>query len=110
MTWTAIFVEIRFARGDFSEFGKSQFVWTTEVTLLAQHSNPDLLLPSFEGEYKYEGILNFISRVFISGIFTLFAYWSDCVDRNDKVFTLLYKIVMHKKVSHPDDLIYKPEI
>ena len=75
MTWTAIFVEIRFARGDFSEFGKSQFVWTTEVTLLAQHSNPDLLLPSFEGEYKYEGILNFISRVFISGIFILFAYW-----------------------------------
>jgi len=40
MTWTAIFVEIRFARGDFSEFGKSQFTWTTEVTLLAQHSNP----------------------------------------------------------------------
>ena len=76
MTWTAIFVEIRFARGDFSEFGKShQFTWTTEVTLLAQHSNPDLLLPSFEGEYKYEGILNFISRVFISGIFILFAYW-----------------------------------
>ena len=92
MTWTAIFVEIRFARGDFSEFGKSQFVWTTEVTLLAQHSNPvfstkciDIytdpaqnithLLPSFEGEYKYEGILNFISRVFISGIFILFAYW-----------------------------------
>ena len=98
MTWTAIFVEIRFARGDFSEFGKSQFVWTTEVTLLAQHSNPDLLLPSFEGEYKYEGILNFISRVFISGIFILFVCllahgWSDCVDRNDKVFTLLYKIV-----------------
>ena len=33
----------------------------------------------------------------ISGIFKLFANWSDCVDRNDKVFTLLYKIVMHKK-------------
>ena len=46
----------------------------------------------------------------ISGIFILFAHWSDCVDRNDKVCTLLYKIVMHKKVSHPDDLIYKPEI
>ena len=30
--------------------------------------------------------------------------WSDCVDRNDKVFTLLYKIVMHKKVSHPDEI------
>jgi len=41
----------------------------------------------------------------ISGIFKLFAhYWSDCVDRNDKVFTLLYKIVMHKKVSHPDEI------
>ena len=40
----------------------------------------------------------------ISGIFTLFANWSDCVDRNDKVFTLLYKIVMHKKVSHPDEI------
>jgi hypothetical protein len=41
----------------------------------------------------------------ISGIFTLlFAHWSDCVDRNDKVFTLLYKIVMHKKVSHPDEI------
>jgi len=27
----------------------------------------------------------------ISGIFILFANWSDCVDRNnDKVFTLLY--------------------
>jgi len=24
----------------------------------------------------------------ISGIFMLFAHWSDCVDRNDKVFTL----------------------
>ena len=44
----------------------------------------------------------------ISGIFILFAHWSDCVDRNDKVFTLLYtfegKIVMHKKVSHPDEI------
>ena len=40
----------------------------------------------------------------ISGIFKLFAHWSDCVDRNDKVFTLLYKIVMHKKVSHPDEI------
>jgi hypothetical protein len=41
----------------------------------------------------------------ISGIFTLlFAHWSDCVDRNDKVFTLLYKIVMHNKVSHPDEI------
>jgi hypothetical protein len=28
----------------------------------------------------------------MSGIFTLFAHWSDCVDRNDKVFTLLYYI------------------
>ena len=26
------------------------------------------------------------------------------MDRNDKVFTLLYKIVMHKKVSHPDEI------
>jgi len=25
----------------------------------------------------------------MSGIFILFAHWSDCVDRNDKVFTLL---------------------
>ena len=40
----------------------------------------------------------------ISGIFKLFAHWSECVDRNDKVFTLLYKIVMHKKVSHPDEI------
>ena len=40
----------------------------------------------------------------ISGIFKLFAHWSDCVDRNDKVFTLLYIIVMHKKVSHPDEI------
>jgi len=33
----------------------------------------------------------------ISGIFILFAHWSDCVDRNDEVFiTLLYKIVMHR--------------
>ena len=42
----------------------------------------------------------------ISGIFILFAHWSDCVDRNDKVFItfLLYYIlliVMHKKMSHP---------
>jgi len=38
----------------------------------------------------------------ISGIFILFAHWSDyCVDRNDKVFTLLYYIVMHKKLAHP---------
>ncbi len=36
-----------------------------------------------------------------SGIFILFAHWSDCVDRNDKVFTLLYKIVMNIKMSHP---------
>ena len=36
-----------------------------------------------------------------SGIFTLFAHWSDCVDRNYKVFTLLYKIVMNIKISHP---------
>jgi hypothetical protein len=27
------------------------------------------------------------------------------VDRNDKVFTLLYKIVMHKKMAHPYDLL-----
>ena len=40
----------------------------------------------------------------MSGIFRLFAHWSDCVDRNDKVFTLLYKIVMQKKVSHPDEI------
>ena len=26
------------------------------------------------------------------------------MDRNDKVCTLLYKIVMHKKVSHPDEI------
>ena len=26
------------------------------------------------------------------------------MDRNDKVFTLLYKIVMHKKMSHPDEI------
>jgi len=26
----------------------------------------------------------------MSGIFILFAHWSDCVDRNDKIFTLLY--------------------
>jgi len=26
------------------------------------------------------------------------------VDRNDKVCTLLYKIVMHKKMSHPDEI------
>ena len=33
----------------------------------------------------------------ISGIFILFAHWSDCVDRNDEVFiTLLYKIVIHR--------------
>ena len=54
--------------------------------------------------------INKVAYVNISGIFILFAHWSDCVDRNDKVCTLLYKIVMHKKVSHPDDLIYKPEI
>ena len=40
----------------------------------------------------------------ISGIFILFAHWSDCVDRNDKVFTFVIKIVMHKKVSHPDEI------
>ena len=42
----------------------------------------------------------------ISGIFILFANWSDyCVDRNDKVFTLLYiKIVMPKKLAHPDEI------
>ena len=35
----------------------------------------------------------------------LFAHWSDCVDRNDKVFTfLLYKIVLHKKISHPYEI------
>ena len=27
----------------------------------------------------------------ISGIFILFAHWSDCVDRNDKVFPLIYE-------------------
>ena len=26
------------------------------------------------------------------------------MDRNDKVFTLLYKIVMHKKVAHPYEI------
>ena len=26
------------------------------------------------------------------------------MDRNDKVFTLLHKIVMHKKLSHPDEI------
>ena len=41
----------------------------------------------------------------ISGLFILFANWSDCVDRNDKVFTLLYiKIVMPKKLAHPDEI------
>ena len=41
----------------------------------------------------------------ISGIFILFAHWSDyCVDRNDKVFTLLYYIVMHKKLAHPYEI------
>ena len=40
----------------------------------------------------------------ISGIFILFAHWSDCVGRNDKVFTFLYKIVMHKKMSHPYEI------
>ena len=40
----------------------------------------------------------------MSGIFILFAHWSDCVDRNDKVFTLLYKIVMPKKLAHPDEI------
>ena len=34
----------------------------------------------------------------------MFAHWSDCVDRNDKVFTLLYKIVMHKKEAHPYEI------
>ena len=29
----------------------------------------------------------------ISGIFILFADWGDCVDRNDKVFTLLFNII-----------------
>ena len=42
-------------------------------------------------------------------ILTLVAHWSDCVDRNDKVFTLLYviiyiKIVMHKKMAHPYEI------
>ena len=40
----------------------------------------------------------------ISGIFILFAHWSDFVDRNDKAFTLLYKVVIHKKVSHPYEI------
>ena len=40
----------------------------------------------------------------IIGIFTLFAHWSDCVDRNDKVLTLIYKIVMHEKLSHPYEI------
>ena len=40
----------------------------------------------------------------ISGIFILSAHWSDCVDRNDKVFTLLYKIVMHKKEAQPYEI------
>jgi hypothetical protein len=26
------------------------------------------------------------------------------VDRNDKAFTLLYKVVIHKKVSHPYEI------
>ena len=26
------------------------------------------------------------------------------MDRNDKVFTFVIKIVMHKKVSHPDEI------
>ena len=33
----------------------------------------------------------------------MFAHRSDCVDR-DKVFTLLYKVVIHKKVSHPYEI------
>jgi hypothetical protein len=39
----------------------------------------------------------------ISGIFILFAHWSDCVDRNDKVFTffIIYAFICKKKVSHP---------
>ena len=38
-------------------------------------------------------------------ILTLVAHWSDCVDRNDKVFTLIYiKIVMHKKMAHPYEI------
>ena len=41
----------------------------------------------------------------ISGIFILFAHWSDFVDRNDKAFTLSYiKVVIHKKVSHPYEI------
>jgi len=41
----------------------------------------------------------------ISGIFILFAHWSDFVDRNDKAFTLSnIKVVMHKKVSHPYEI------
>ena len=35
------------------------------------------------------------------GIFVLFDRWSDCVDRNDKVFYVILIIVMHKKVAHP---------
>jgi hypothetical protein len=37
----------------------------------------------------------------ISGIFILFAHWSDCVDRNDKVFYVrsYIKIVTYKNVS-----------
>jgi len=34
-----------------------------------------------------------IAYVNISGIFILFADWGDCVDRNDKVFTLLFNII-----------------
>ena len=43
-------------------------------------------------------------------ILTLVAHWSDCVDRNDKVFTLFIytfegiKIVMHKKMAHPYEI------
>ena len=40
----------------------------------------------------------------ISGIFILFAHWSDCVDRNDKVFIyVLYYICvyMQKKSVTP---------
>ena len=41
----------------------------------------------------------------ISGIFILFAHWSDFVDRNDKAFTLSsIKVVIHKKVSHPYEI------
>ena len=38
----------------------------------------------------------------IIGIFILFAHWSDCVDRNDKVFTLIgLELNLFRSLRHP---------